>query len=117
MTKETLREAIESEIAHMRENDGRALMCEGVAKRLESILARFPKPSGPTVRVRAAVRVDRRGFWSVNGWDHGDNETMSLEADERCQNLSGESGRLTFIECDVPAPAAPVTVEATEVTP
>ncbi len=98
MTTQTLREAIEAEIAHMRENDGNALMCEGVAKRLESILARFPKPSSMTSRCEITVAIDSHGRWAVDSWRGGG-------AEENVSDLASDRV-LRVVVAEVPLPDA-----------
>ncbi len=159
MAKQTLREAIEAEIAFMHENHGAALACEGVAKRLEEILgrfpgapmtnqtlreaieefhahlehdgwevaadelaavlARFPKPSGPTVRARFAVATayalnDGRPMFHVCGSDQDDDAGMSDGA--RDAFASRMPVQVSFVEVDAPLPATPCALEA-EVLP
>jgi hypothetical protein len=110
--KQTLREAIEAEVAYMRENDGKALVCQGVANRLEEILARFPKLDGPTVRARVGFTVSEGGLWIATGTSHWDDNGIVNDLTDNCEHLPGDL--LVFAEVDIPVPqpVTPITLEA-----
>ncbi len=99
MEKQTLREAMLNVVS------GREPHEIFTVKELRDILARFPKPSGPTVRVRIAVGVRPGGEWAALGgsmWSNAEDAAYELE----------DYSQYRFVEADVPLPVAE-TIEGT----
>jgi hypothetical protein len=87
---------------------------------LSGVLARYPKPSGETVRVRGCVALYRNGNGRISWCLRGDNDDSDsvMKSDVTDMFATGTELAFRFITADVPLPEAPAEVEAEcEATP
>jgi hypothetical protein len=106
-----LREDLEQAVKDVSKGGGDAV----ALRALREILARYPKPSGETVRVRVAVIALNEETWAA----HGHPAMCDVNSINYCREMNeSDGGRVTFITADVPLPEAPAEVEAEcEATP
>ena len=114
MTPEQQREAVNllSRVAEFKSNTYPGHVAN-VVDRCRSLLNSMglgDRPPTPTVRVRAAVEINHKGYYSGNGG----HQLADRDAIDSCHDCLETPGVVHFIEADIPLPQ-PQTIEGSVV--